>query len=99
MHHIDYAELEANFEQYVERAYNGEEVVVTRDGEPLVKLIAFQPTLPRIGALKGQRTLDAQASSAMDKELEDLFYAGEIFPEGSSVAGPGAAKSGGSEND
>lgn len=97
MHHIDYAELEANFEQCVERAHNGEEVVVTRDGKPLVKLVAFQPTLPRIGALKGQRILDAQASSAVDKELEDLFYAGEIFPDGSSVAGPGPTKSGGSD--
>ncbi|ROO36957.1 hypothetical protein BIV08_21935 [Pseudomonas sp. AF76] len=94
MHHIDYAELEANFEHYVERAYNGEEVVVTRNGEPLVKLVAFQPTLPRIGTLKGQCTLDAEASSAMDKEIEDLFYAGEIFPEGSSVAGPGPTKLG-----
>lgn len=94
MHNIDYAELETNFEQYVERAYNGEEFVITRDGKPLVKLVAFQPTLPRIGALKGQRALDDQASSAMDKEIEDLFYASEIFPEDSSLAGPGPIKSG-----
>jgi prevent-host-death family protein len=94
MHHIDYAELEANFEHYIERAHNGEEVIVTRDGEPLVKLVAFQPPLPRIGALKGQFAFDAEASSAMDKEIEDLFYSSEIFPEDSSGAAPGPAKSG-----
>lgn len=94
MHHIDYAELKANFEHYVEQAYNGEEVVVTRDGEPLVKLVACQPKLPRIGFLKGQFAFDAKAFSAMDKEIEDLFYASEIFPEDSSVAAPGPTKSG-----
>jgi len=89
MHSIDYAELEANFEHYVERAHSGEEVVITRDGKPLVKLVAFQPTLPRIGALGGRYVFDAQASSAMDKEIQDLFYADNLFPEGSPGAGPG----------
>ncbi|MDF2394670.1 type II toxin-antitoxin system prevent-host-death family antitoxin [Pseudomonas sp. 3MA1] len=92
MHYIDYAELEANFEHYVERAYNGEEIVITRDGEPLVKLVPCQPKLPRIGFLKGQFAFDAEVFSAMDKEVEDLFYASEIFPEDSSVAGPEPTK-------
>lgn len=92
MHNIDYAELETNFEQYVERAHNGEEFVITRDGKPLVKLVACQPTLPRIGALKGQGTLDAEASSAMDKKIEDLFDAGEKSPQVSSTAPPGPIK-------
>ncbi|WP_289138967.1 type II toxin-antitoxin system prevent-host-death family antitoxin [uncultured Pseudomonas sp.] len=99
MYYIDYAELEANFEQCVERANNGEEVVTTCNGKPLVKLVALQPVLPSIGTLKGQYTFDASASNAMDKESEDLFYAGEIFTEGRSAAGPGPTKSGGSEND
>jgi prevent-host-death family protein len=98
-HYIDYAELEANFEQYVERANNGEEVVITRDGKSLVKLVAFQPVLPRIGALKGQYTFDTSASNAMDKEIEELFYASDIFTEVRSAAESGPAKSGGSEND
>lgn len=85
MYYIDYAELEANFEQYVERAYNEEEIVITRDGKPLVKLVEFQSTLPSTGALKGQYTFETEASSKMDKEIEDLFYAGEMFPEGRSV--------------
>jgi hypothetical protein len=50
MHYIDYAELETNFEQYVERENNEEDVAITRDGKPLMKLVAFQPVLPRIGA-------------------------------------------------
>jgi prevent-host-death family protein len=97
MHYIDYAELEANFEQYIERAYSGEEVVITRDGKPLVKLVAFQPVLQRIGALKGQYTFDASASNAMDKEIEDLFYAGNPLTEGSTAAGLTPTKSGDGE--
>jgi hypothetical protein len=35
----------------------------------------------------------------MDKEIEYLFYADEIFTEGSSTAGPRPTKSYGSEKD
>jgi len=99
MRYIDYAELKANFEKYVERANNGEEVVITRDGKPLVKLVAFQPVLPRIGALKGQFTLDTNAASAMDKEIEDLFYANNLFPEDCPAAARGMSTPGGSDKE
>lgn len=80
MQNIDLNELQANFQDYVERAAKGEEFAVTRNGSPVAKLVAYSPSLPRIGFMKGQFTFDAAASDSMDKEIEELFYAGEIFP-------------------
>jgi prevent-host-death family protein len=80
MEYIDLAEAEANFEHYVERAQRGEDFAITRDGKPLVRLVAM---LPRIGALKGMANgadLSFEALQSMDKEIEELFYASEIFP-------------------
>lgn len=79
MKYVDITEVQANFEHYIERAERGEEIAITRDGLPLVKLVACKP-LPRIGALKGQFTFDDDASNAMDKEIEKLFNGDDDLP-------------------
>ncbi len=53
---IPVAEAKARFSELVKRAQAGEEIVVTRRGKPVARVMppAVEATLPRIGALKGQ---------------------------------------------
>ncbi|WP_285960565.1 type II toxin-antitoxin system Phd/YefM family antitoxin [Pseudomonas tohonis] len=41
MQQLEYLELEARFEHYVELAGQGEEFVVTRNGSPWMKLVPY----------------------------------------------------------
>ncbi|SDS95331.1 Antitoxin Phd_YefM, type II toxin-antitoxin system [Pseudomonas asplenii] len=94
---IDSTELESNFEQYVEQAHNGEEFVIIRNGKPLPRLVTYQPELRRVGFCKlqtGGADFNFDEFQAADKGIEDLFFAGEIFPEDSSTDEPGPNKLG-----
>ncbi|APH73205.1 type II toxin-antitoxin system Phd/YefM family antitoxin [Aquibium oceanicum] len=52
---IPVAEAKARFSELVKRAQAGEEIVVTRHGKPVARVVpaAVEDELPRIGALKG----------------------------------------------
>ncbi len=52
---IPVAEAKARFSELVKRAQAGEEIVVTRHGKPVARVVpaAVENELPRIGALKG----------------------------------------------
>jgi antitoxin (DNA-binding transcriptional repressor) of toxin-antitoxin stability system len=61
--------------QLVEDALAGHEIIIARNGQPLIRLEVLANARikkPRIGGLKG-RTFDDVAFDAMDAELTDLF--------------------------
>ncbi|MBA1241674.1 type II toxin-antitoxin system Phd/YefM family antitoxin [Pseudomonas japonica] len=61
--------------QLVEDALAGREVIIARNGQPLIRLEVIadvRPKKPRIGGLKG-RTFDDVAFDAMSEEIADLF--------------------------
>ncbi|MBF7144844.1 MULTISPECIES: type II toxin-antitoxin system Phd/YefM family antitoxin [Pseudomonas] len=63
--------------QLVEDALAGIEVIISRNGQPVVRLEVIgdaAPLKPRIGGLKG-RTFNAVAFEAMDAKIADLFEA------------------------
>jgi prevent-host-death family protein len=66
----------------IEQAENGEEVVIARNGKPVVKLVPVTSKKPQslLGALKGKFILSDDFDQP-DPEIEDLFYNGPIFPE------------------
>jgi prevent-host-death family protein len=59
--------------QLIERACAGEEVVIARNNEPMVKLVPIQPRPKRrFGSLKGQIVIhDSFFDPLSDEELED----------------------------
>jgi prevent-host-death family protein len=59
--------------QLIERACAGEEVVIARNNEPVVKLVPIQPRPKRrFGSLKGQIVIhDSFFDPLSDEELED----------------------------
>ena len=80
MHIANINEAKTHLSQLVKRALAGDEIVIARANEPLVKLTPFERDVsPRVGgqwAGKVQYHGDFEFS---DEEIEELFY-GPIFP-------------------
>jgi antitoxin (DNA-binding transcriptional repressor) of toxin-antitoxin stability system len=53
---LNLTEAKAKFSEVVERASQGEEIIVTRMGRPIVRISRFEPATPnqRLGLLRGR---------------------------------------------
>lgn len=79
MHIVNISEAKARLTQLVKRVLAGEDVVIARAGEPLVRLTAYQPDLtPREGGQLRGKIWIADDFDAPDPELERLFYEGPL---------------------
>jgi prevent-host-death family protein len=72
MHQIDVAEAKENLGELIEAAINGEEVLISKDNEPVVKLVVL-PTTKKLwpskaGSAKGMVWM----SDDFDEPLEDF---------------------------
>ena len=67
MHQINIAEASKNLPELIEAAISGEEIVITKDDQPVVKLVAFKHNR-RAGSAKGLVTI----SDDFDEPLEDF---------------------------
>lgn len=67
----------------IAQAEKGEEVIIARNGKPVVKLVPVAPIKRKslLGALKGKFTI-SDDFHLPDPEIEDLFYNSQLFPEG-----------------
>jgi prevent-host-death family protein len=84
---VTLSEAKAKFSQLVEDAARGEEIVIAKNGKPLVKLVAAVPVdaaappapkgKRKLGQLKGKVWL-APDFDAYDAEIEKLFYGGDL---------------------
>ncbi len=82
----------------IQRAEEGEEVIIARDGKPAVKLVPVSPEPPEenyrvLGRLKGKLNLPEKEEEwkLMDKELEELMNDEPLMSE----APPGSLTAGG----
>ena len=59
----------------LERVAMGEEVIITRDGSPIAKLVAVNVRGKRrtLGSAKGEFTVPDDFNDPLPKEIEDLF--------------------------
>ncbi|MBA4063055.1 MAG: type II toxin-antitoxin system prevent-host-death family antitoxin [Isosphaera sp.] len=82
MHVVNVSQAKAQLTQLMKRVLAGEEVVIARAGEPLIRLTIYQPDLaPREGGQWRGKVRIAADFDAPDPELERLFYEGPLFPE------------------
>ncbi|MDJ0735415.1 MAG: DUF2281 domain-containing protein [Nostocaceae cyanobacterium] len=67
---IDIVEASKSLPQLIEAVIEGEEVVITRENEPLIKLVLISETKPRprFGSAKGL----IEISEDFDQPLEDF---------------------------
>jgi prevent-host-death family protein len=73
---IDVHEADACLSHLLERAALGEEVIITKGGKPLAKLVRAE-TLPQnrwLGSAKGEFTVPDDFNDPLPKEIEDLFW-------------------------
>ena len=77
IHHV-----QAHLFKLIELAEHGEEVVIARGGEPVVKLVAV-PTRPKrklIGSARGKIwVFDEAASPEMNKEIQEFLDSNPMF--------------------
>jgi prevent-host-death family protein len=75
MHITNIHTAKAKLSQLIKRALAGEEVVIAKAGEPMVRLTPVQPELAprRGGQLKGKIWI-ADNFDEFDEEMEAMFY-------------------------
>ena len=75
MHIANIHDAKAKLSEQIKRALAGEEVVIAKSGEPMVRLTPVQQDLtPRQGGqLKGKIWI-ADNFDEFDEELEEMFY-------------------------
>jgi prevent-host-death family protein len=78
---VNLYEAKTNLSQLVEDAAKGEEIIIAKNGKPMVKLVAAtsetKPQKRVFGQLKGKVWL-APDFDAADAEIERLFYEGDL---------------------
>jgi antitoxin (DNA-binding transcriptional repressor) of toxin-antitoxin stability system len=82
MHIVNISEAKTHLTQLVKRVLAGEDIVIARQGEPMVRLSVYQTDLtPREGGQWRGKVWMSEDFNAPDPELEALFYDGPIEPE------------------
>lgn len=76
-------EARANLSKLVERVLAGEEVVITRRGKPVVRLVPAEKTRPprRSDRLKSKYEVPASLFEPLPEDIIEAFYESRIFPD------------------
>lgn len=85
---VNIHEAESQLSELVERAAKGEEIIIAKAGKPIARLNALNApneASPKRGFgfardLFTEAEIEALLDPALDKEIEDLFYNGPLFP-------------------
>lgn len=72
MQQISVAEASEHLAQFIDAALKGEEIVITQDEHPVVKLTPLEPTLKRRPAKAGSAKGLVWISDDFDEPLEDF---------------------------
>jgi prevent-host-death family protein len=82
--HVNMHEAKTHLSRLVERVEGGAEIVINRAGKPAAKLVPIASEKPgkrKLGGWEGRMRVPSDAEwEEMDKEIEQLFEEGEIFP-------------------
>ncbi len=75
---VNIHDAKTQLSKLIERAENGEDVVIARAGKPVVRLTQLAvPKMPkkrRLGGLEGMYTIPEDFDTMFDKEIEEMFY-------------------------
>jgi len=78
---VNIHEAKTHLSRLLERAAAGEEIIIAKAGKPLARLTPVKDlrTPRKFGSMKGLIKI-LPGFDEIDKEIEDLFYEGEIEP-------------------
>lgn len=75
---VNMHEAKTHLSRLVERAVEGEEVIIAKAGKPLVRLVpvgqSVVDTSKRLGMLRGQLAIPDDFKGFMKDEIEEMFY-------------------------
>lgn len=82
MHISNINEAKTNLSQLIKRSLAGDEVIIARANEPLVKLIPIERDVsPRVGGQWAGKVQIDDNFEFTEEELDELFFNAPIFPE------------------
>lgn len=71
---VNVSEAKAKLSKLVDMAYHGEEIIISKNNLPLVKLVSHNPKAKRkLGLLKGQIKIPDDFMEE-DAEINNMFY-------------------------
>jgi prevent-host-death family protein len=78
---VNIHEAKTHLSRLVERAANGEEVIIAKSGKPVAKLVPIEKpavdTSRRLGGLEGRFVIPDDFKGFMREEIEEMFYGKE----------------------
>lgn len=78
---INIAEAKAHLSDLIQRACQGEEIIIAKNNQPLVELVAHQPKSQIKFGLLENDTATQDLLKIMDIDVADDFYNNDIFPD------------------
>ena len=90
MAEVSVYDARAAFSRLIDRALAGEEIVITRSGRPVVRLVPCKAEASRRkpGALKGLFEVTDAFFEPLPDELLEAFYGGPLKPKENASGGP-----------
>ncbi|MBZ0185661.1 MAG: type II toxin-antitoxin system Phd/YefM family antitoxin [Candidatus Obscuribacterales bacterium] len=75
MDQINIHQAKTNLSRLVERVLNGEEIVISRSGKPVAKLVPFtkRTTVRKLGLMKGRIRMKPDFDAPLPEEFLDAF--------------------------
>lgn len=73
---VDVHQAQSHLSSLLRRVLLGEQVVITKAGKPVAKLVPIEAKRPRftIGSAKGEFVVPDDFNDPLPKEIEDLFW-------------------------
>jgi prevent-host-death family protein len=77
---VNIHEAKTKFSSLIKRALSGEEIIIAKDGTPIIKLTPYTAEMPKRipGLLKGIMYVADDFDDPLPKELLDQFYKKDI---------------------
>lgn len=75
---INIHDAKTHFSRLIERAENGETLIIARAGKPVARIVPLEKavvdTSRRIGFMEGEFTVPDDFDTMMQDEIEEMFY-------------------------
>ena len=85
---VGISEAKANLSRLLQRVVAGDEVVITRDGEPVAKLVPAEPVSKRVlGQDRGAYTVSADFDDPLPEEQQRVLGFGDVRLDVSAARG------------
>jgi prevent-host-death family protein len=75
---INIHDAKTHFSRLIERAENGETLIIARAGKPVARIVPLEKAVVdssrRIGFMEGEFTVPDDFDTMMQDEIEEMFY-------------------------